>query len=427
MKSNTDEKLKPPRHSLYFSDLIEQVYSQLPIALSTTLLLSLILVAVLWNEIEHMTLIIWIVVLWFLTIIRAIHYFKYQSGNQTSVENWAKLFYTGVILSGFIWGASGIILFPDKSLNHQIFLTFILGGLLAGSTTSLSVVQTIFRIFVILLITPVGLHFAVIGGKLYLAISGMITIYGIMCIGMATNNYKMFITSLRLKYENRQEIEQRRKAVDELTRQKVFLEAVLTNIEDGIVICDEQGILSFFNRATENFFQVTLQNLPPQEWASYYHLFLADGITLMQKEDIPLFRAFKGENIIDVEMVIAPEDGQKKTVLTSGRPLMDASGNKYGALVSMHDITERKIAEDFQKKAHEQLEIKVQERTNELQKALDEVKTLRGIIPICAYCRKIRNDDGYYERFEEYIHKHSGVDFSHTICPSCRAKYYSDL
>lgn len=58
------------------------------------------------------------------------------------------------------------------------------------------------------------------------------------------------------------------------------------------------------------------------------------------------------------------------------------------------------------------------------QKTLDEVKTLRGIFPICSYCKNIRNDQGYYEQIEDYIHKHSGVDFSHTICPKCMKELY---
>ncbi len=89
----------------------------------------------------------------------------------------------------------------------------------------------------------------------------------------------------------------------------------------------------------------------------------------------------------------------------------------------MHDITERKKAEDFLKKAHEELEVKVKERTKKLKDTLAEVKTLRGILPICSYCKKIRNDEGYYEQIEGYIHKHSGVDFSHTICPTCMKQH----
>ena len=60
----------------------------------------------------------------------------------------------------------------------------------------------------------------------------------------------------------------------------------------------------------------------------------------------------------------------------------------------------------------------------ELQTAISEIKILRGILPICSFCKNIRNDDGYYEQIEGYIHKHSGVDFTHTICPSCTKEHY---
>jgi methyl-accepting chemotaxis protein len=63
----------------------------------------------------------------------------------------------------------------------------------------------------------------------------------------------------------------------------------------------------------------------------------------------------------------------------------------------------------------------------ELEKTLEEVKNLRKIIPICSYCKNIRNDQGYYEEIESYFSKHSGADFSHTICPECLNKHYPDI
>jgi CheY-like chemotaxis protein len=62
-----------------------------------------------------------------------------------------------------------------------------------------------------------------------------------------------------------------------------------------------------------------------------------------------------------------------------------------------------------------------------LQKALDEIKTLRGIIPICASCKKIRNDDGYWQQLELYIKDHSDAEFSHGICDECVRKLYPDF
>lgn len=63
----------------------------------------------------------------------------------------------------------------------------------------------------------------------------------------------------------------------------------------------------------------------------------------------------------------------------------------------------------------------------ELQKALAEVKDLRSILPICSFCKKIRDDQGYWEQVESYLSKHSHVELSHGICPECMKKYYPDI
>lgn len=83
---------------------------------------------------------------------------------------------------------------------------------------------------------------------------------------------------------------------------------------------------------------------------------------------------------------------------------------------TFQDITERKKAQDQQTKL-----------IAELQQALAEVKKLSGLLPICSNCKKIRNDEGYWEQVEGYIAKHSDAQFSHGICPECIAKLYGDV
>lgn len=61
---------------------------------------------------------------------------------------------------------------------------------------------------------------------------------------------------------------------------------------------------------------------------------------------------------------------------------------------------------------------------DDLQRALKEVKVLRGLIPICASCKKIRNDEGFWQYLEEYLSEHSEAEFSHGICQSCVKKLY---
>lgn len=69
-------------------------------------------------------------------------------------------------------------------------------------------------------------------------------------------------------------------------------------------------------------------------------------------------------------------------------------------------------------------EMELQRSNEELQKALREVKVLRGLIPICASCKKIRNDGGFWQQLEEYIGEHSEAEFSHGICKPCVKKLY---
>ena len=63
----------------------------------------------------------------------------------------------------------------------------------------------------------------------------------------------------------------------------------------------------------------------------------------------------------------------------------------------------------------------------ELKKAMDEIKILKGLIPICAKCKKVRDDAGYWQHIEVYVRERSEAEFSHGICPSCAKELYPGL
>lgn len=101
---------------------------------------------------------------------------------------------------------------------------------------------------------------------------------------------------------------------------------------------------------------------------------------------------------------------------------------------SIQNISTMKLAEIALKKLNQDLEKKVNERTakireekKNLESALAEIKTLSGLFPICSHCKNIRDDSGYWNQIEEYIHDHSEAQFSHGICPECAQKHYPDL
>ncbi|MBE9179442.1 PAS domain S-box protein [Oculatella sp. LEGE 06141] len=157
---------------------------------------------------------------------------------------------------------------------------------------------------------------------------------------------QMDVSDRKRTEDERQRIQIERQQVEaKLQKERECLKAILDSLSDGIVACDEDRQLMLFNNATREFHGLPEAALPAEQWTEYFDLYLGDGITPMPMHEIPLFRAFEGEIVHESEMVIAPKQGKLRTLLASGRAFFDAAGNKLGAVVAMHDISERKQAE----------------------------------------------------------------------------------
>ncbi|MBW2646716.1 MAG: PAS domain S-box protein, partial [Deltaproteobacteria bacterium] len=109
-------------------------------------------------------------------------------------------------------------------------------------------------------------------------------------------------------------------------------------------------------------------------------------------------------------------EGKAATIAKNLDLLKDLHGRTIGGLESFVDISDRKRAEEEREKL-----------IKELKDALREVKTLSGLLPICASCKKIRDDKCYWNQIESYIRDHSEAEFSHSLCPECLKKLYPEL
>ncbi len=137
------------------------------------------------------------------------------------------------------------------------------------------------------------------------------------------------------------EIGERQHIEAALHKEQEFLNVLLNHVEAGIVACNAEGVLTLFNQTTQKFYSLPEQLLPPDQWAQHYDLYLPNGKTPLKKEDTPLVRALQGEHIFNLEIMLVPKHGTARTLLTSGQALFDPQGKKLGAVVIMHDITER--------------------------------------------------------------------------------------
>ncbi len=130
-----------------------------------------------------------------------------------------------------------------------------------------------------------------------------------------------------------------------------------------------------------------------------------------------------GEKSSALEFRINRPDGTMRYVRALGEVVLDSENRPIYMAGTVQDITESKLAEEESLRYSAELE----KKNKELLDALANVKQLTGMLPICASCKKIRDDKGYWSAVESYIGKHSEAEFSHGLCPECEKKAYEDL
>ncbi|MDP9108366.1 MAG: PAS domain S-box protein [Pseudomonadota bacterium] len=138
------------------------------------------------------------------------------------------------------------------------------------------------------------------------------------------------------------DISDRKRAAEQLEEKQQLLDAVLETIDVGVIACSSDGELTLFNRAAREFHGLPARATLPDQWAQQYDLFAGDGITPLEKNDIPLFRALQGEIVDGAEMAIRPKTQPAKFFLASGRPLLGPNGKNLGAVVAMQDVSEQR-------------------------------------------------------------------------------------
>ena len=197
-----------------------------------------------------------------------------------------------------------------------------------------------------------------------------------------------------------------------LGKDEKLLERLLNSAPAGLLIVDEIGQIVFFNTEAERMFGYLQEEvLGKQVELLIPERFRAQHIIYRQQfTEAPMRREMGSER----NLWACRKDGSEFPVeagLGYG-----SSGIKVLISVVLVDITKRKAVENERESLIRQL-----------QSALEKVKLLNGLLPICANCKNIRDDNGYWNQIESYIQDHSEAEFSHGICPECVKKLYPDL
>ena len=188
------------------------------------------------------------------------------------------------------------------------------------------------------------------------------------------------------------------------------LAAIVESSEDAIYSKNLDSVIISWNRAAERIF-----GYPADEIIGHSIVRL---FPLNQRDELlDIMAAVRRSEMVDFKDTYRRrKDGVIIPVSVTISPIKGADGSVVGASTIARDISVSKQAETDRLKLIE-----------DLTQALDRVKTLTGLLPICASCKSIRNDEGYWQKVEAYICQHSEARFTHSICPECSQKYYADF
>ncbi|MBN2657870.1 MAG: transporter substrate-binding domain-containing protein [Spirochaetales bacterium] len=198
------------------------------------------------------------------------------------------------------------------------------------------------------------------------------------------------------------------KLVKKRTAELDYQVQLLNQVGDGIISTDLEGYITSWNPGASSLFGYKTDEISGSSLDRLFKDYDRDRIS-----GELFFSIQAGEDIRQLDAVLLRKTDSPFEGIVSLTVLLDRKGEKIGYICLIKDITERKKMEQNREKL-----------IQELQDALKRIKTLSGLVPICASCKKIRDDSGYWNQLEEYLIEHSDVSFSHGICPECAEKLY---
>ncbi|HXR48240.1 MAG TPA: PAS domain S-box protein [Candidatus Limnocylindrales bacterium] len=210
--------------------------------------------------------------------------------------------------------------------------------------------------------------------------------------------------------ERELEVAQTRRARAQAEAALQFLAAIVESTEDAIYGKALDGTIISWNKAAERIFGYTAGEIIGHSVSILYPIDRRDELIDVME------RIKRGQRVGLYETVRLRKDGHFIPVSVTVSPVQDASGKIAGGSAISRDITLRKRDEAERFRLIE-----------ELTESLKQVRTLSGLLPICASCKRIRDDQGYWQQVETYIAGHTNADFTQGICPDCLEKSKSGI
>jgi two-component system sensor histidine kinase/response regulator len=345
---------------------VRLLYRHAPLGLVATLANALILVFVLWHATPHAALISWLRAVLLVTLIRLALLQRYERSSAASVQArlWTGLFILGIGLSGIVWGCAAIFLFPHGSMAHQVFLAFVLGGLVVGVAGTFSASMTAFFAFMLPAFVPLIVMFFVTGSEIHVAMGVMSLLFALLVSLTAMRLHLASMNQLKLRFENTALIDsltaERDRAVkvnDELEAEIAHRKQVeetlrlqsgaLNSAANAIAITNRRGVVEWVNPAFTRLTGYTLDEVRGQNPRILKSGVHDEAFYRQMWETITSGTVWHGE------LVNCHKNGSLYTEEMTIAPLANESGDISHFVAIKQDVTERKKAEQRLREVNE--------------------------------------------------------------------------
>lgn len=207
--------------------------------------------------------------------------------------------------------------------------------------------------------------------------------------------------------DSREELRTANASLNLLTQEQKQL---LDHSTDFIYHHDRRGNISFASPAVEH-----ITGFSAQEWQGHFDQYYTDNPANQAGREITE-EVIKTGTVGPTYRVEVHHKGGGTRWLEVSKQAYRTAGKVAGVIGVARDVTGRV-----------QLEGEREKLIGDLREALDKIRTLKEMLPICASCKKIRDDQGYWNQIESYIRAHTGTEFTHSICPECAHRLYPEL
>ena len=384
------------------ADQVKQLYDHAVLGMVATIVNAAALAYILWNVVSHQSLIVWLACLFLVTIVRAVQVYRYRLAppSPAEVRSGEIRFNIGLALSGIVWGAAALFLFPVVSLTHQVFLSFVLGGMVAGAAGTLSITREAFLSYSIPVLVPLIFRLFSSGDEIHVAMGGMTLLFTVLIHTTAWRVNSMSALSFKLRFVNKglvtylastneraeklneelkSEIAERKKAEEELQKHRdhlgelvqertlewersnarlqeeiaarsvsedlrrqseIYFRSLIENALDLITVLDSSGNILFESPSIERLLGYRRDELIGAGVFAYVH---PDDRPLAQDTFMRLIREPGTSELIEIRVL--HRDGSWRIFESIGKSLIDAD-RAVRIIVNSRDSTDRKMLEE---------------------------------------------------------------------------------